>query len=62
MQDYNQVSLMLTNVGPYLEMWRGPQFQGEHLRVFYLTLQVWLGIASGKVIMSSLLSGVENLG
>lgn len=62
MQDYNQVSLMLTNVGPYLEMWRGPQFQGEHLRVFYLALQVWFGISSGQVIMASLLSGRKKMG
>ena len=47
--DYNQASLILTSFGPYLEMWRGPQFQGEHIRIFYLALQVWLGIASGQV-------------
>lgn len=48
MHDYNQASAMLTNFGPYLEMWRGPQVQGEHIRIFYLALRVWFGIALGQ--------------
>ena len=49
MQDYNQASILLGNFGSYLEKWRGLPVQVEHIRIFYLSLQTWFGIASGKV-------------
>lgn len=49
LQDYNQASMLLGNFGPYLEVWRGPPVQVEHVRIFYLALQTWFGIASGQV-------------
>ena len=41
--------MLLANFGQYLEMWRGHQVQLEHIRIFYLALQTWFGIASGQV-------------
>lgn len=48
-QDYNQATVMLGDFGSYLQLWRGPHLQVEHVRIFYLSLQTWLGIASGQV-------------
>ena len=41
--------MLLANVASYLEMWRGAPLQVEHIRIFYLALQTWFGIASGQV-------------
>ncbi|XP_028411289.1 MAU2 chromatid cohesion factor homolog [Dendronephthya gigantea] len=47
-QDYNQATMMLGSFGTYLELWRGPHLLVEHVRIFYLSLRTWLGIASGQ--------------
>jgi hypothetical protein len=41
--------MLLGNFGAFLEMWRGIPLQVEHIRIFYLALQTWFGIASGQV-------------
>lgn len=48
-KDYNQATKLLGSFASHFQTWRGPKLQVEHLRIFYLTLQTWLGIASGQV-------------
>ncbi|XP_046865059.1 MAU2 chromatid cohesion factor homolog isoform X3 [Xenia sp. Carnegie-2017] len=47
-KDYNQATKLLGSFASHFQTWRGPKLQVEHLRIFYLTLQTWLGITSGQ--------------